>query len=253
MKKLLALLILLTAGLTLKAQLYVGHRGSLYGVENTKESFQNGCKLGYDFLETDIRVTKDGQFICSHDPGTARLAPDSLEVAETTLAELKALPLKQTRGGVEYTGQFCTLQEYLDICRENNVRPLIELKWATGVNNDDFSNIPALIELIEKNGFRNNCVILTSMKKCLENIRENYPDITLQFLTGQYWPNHFDWCVEKGMDVDIQQTYFTADDVKKFHDAGLKVNVWSVNDPQRRDDYSAWGCDFITTDKLPKE
>lgn len=250
MKKIFGIFILILAtALTTKAQIFVGHRGSLFGLENSKESFQNGCKLGYDYLETDLRVTKDGQFVCSHDENTQRLG-GNLTVADATLEELKAEPLKQTRGGVEYTGNICTIKEYLDICKENGVKPLIELKWSTGINNNDFTNIPKLIEFLEENGVRNECIILTSMKNCLENIRENYPDITLQFLTGQYWPNHFDWCVDHNMDVDIQIGYLDADTVKKFHEKGLNVNMWTVNDPEKFKEFRDMGCDFVTTDKL---
>lgn len=249
MKALVIFTLFFISTLYLSAQKFVGHRGSLYGVENTKDSFTKGAELGYDFLETDIRVTKDVVFVCSHDETTERLG-GNLVVADATLEELKAENLKQTRGGKEYTGQICTMQEYLDICREKNIRPLIELKWATGVNNDDFSNIPALIKTIEDKGFRQSCIIITSMKKCLEYIRENYPDITLQFLTAQYWPNHFDWCVENGMDVDIQKNYFEDDTVKKFHEKGLKVNVWTPNNEDEYMKFKDMGCDFITTDKL---
>ena len=39
----------------------VGHRGSLYGVENTETAFINGIKNGYEGLECDIRTTKYGK------------------------------------------------------------------------------------------------------------------------------------------------------------------------------------------------
>lgn len=242
----------LTLALSLHATkpLTVGHRGSLYGLENSVESFTTGAKMGFDFLETDIRVTKDTVFVCSHDEDLNRLGGGDVKIAESTLEELQAIPLTQDRRGTVYHGNICSMQQYLDICRENGVRPLIELKWGTGVNNNDFSNIPRLIEFIDKNGFRDSCIILTSMKNCLEYIRKNYPDIELQFLTGQYWPNHFDWCVDLGLDVDIQKGHFDADTVKKFHDKGLKVNMWTTNVPDEFKEFVSWGCDFITSDQL---
>lgn len=227
----------------------VGHRGSLYGVENTAEAFKNGAKLGYEYLETDFRVTADTLFVCSHDEKTERLG-GNLTIAEATLAQLQSEPLKQTRGGVEYTGHLCSGQEYIDICKEFGVRPLIELKWSTGINRNDCSNIPRLIEFLDKNDVRDQVIILTSMKECLEFIRKNYPDIELQFLTGQYWPNHFDWCVENRMDVDIQKTHFDADAVKKFHDAGLKVNMWTSNSAEEYEQHKEMGVDMFTTDRF---
>lgn len=230
----------------------VGHRGSSYGVENSVESFANGAKRGYLYLETDFKVTKDLKLVCTHDDDISRLSggTSTLTIAGSTLDELQAVPLTQTRLGTTYTGRLCSAQEYLDVCKEYNVRPLIELKWATGINSNDQSNIPMLIKLIEDNGFRDKCIILTSMKPCLEYIRTNYPDIELQFLTGQYWANHFDWCVQWKIDVDIQAGYFDKATVQKYHDAGLKVNMWTTNDNAGYKQYGNWGCDFITTDNL---
>lgn len=186
MKKLLsfALAAMVCAGAWAKP-IFVGHRGSDIGLENSVESFTNGAKRGYQLLETDWKLTADKQFVCSHDDDTKRLG-GTLTLASSTLAELQSEELKQTRSGVVYTGRLCSAKEYLDVCREYNVRPLIELKWTTGINSNDQSNIPLLISFIEEQGFRKNCIILTSMKPCLEYIRKNYPDIELQFLTGQY-------------------------------------------------------------------
>ncbi|MBO4380497.1 MAG: hypothetical protein J5784_05805, partial [Muribaculaceae bacterium] len=77
-----------------------------------------------------------------------------------------------------------------------------------------------------------------------------YPDITLQFLTGQYWANHFDWCAQWGIDADIEGGYFDKSNVKKYHDAGLKVGVWTVDTQSGYKTYGNYGCDFITTNSL---
>ncbi len=48
--------------------LFVGHRGCNIGVENTAEAFRNGVDVcGKDGLECDVRVTKDGYDVISHD------------------------------------------------------------------------------------------------------------------------------------------------------------------------------------------
>ncbi len=251
MKRLNLLLIATTISLSATAAtpVFVGHRGSGYGLENSADSFRKGVELGYDYLETDVKFTKDSVLVCSHDDTTERLG-GKLALAESTLAELKAEKLHQTRNGVDYEGQICTAEEYLTICKEGGVRPLIELKYTDGINKKDTSRIPELIALLDRMQMRDKCIILTSQKNCLEYIRTNYPDIELQFLTGQYWPNHFDWCVEWGLDVDIQREHFDAETVKKFHDQGLKVNMWTTNTPEDYHKYVEMGCDFVTTDRL---
>lgn len=243
------LILLSLVSLVVSAQnpVLVGHRGSLYGVENTCESFENGIKLGYDFLETDVRVTADSIIVCSHDEDNYRLG-GSLKIADSKFEELKAQNLRQKRRTLSFNGNIASFEEYLDICKDGGVKPLIELKWSTGINSNDFSNIPLLVKLLDEKGFRDSCIIITSMKPCLEHIRLNYPDIKLQFLTGQYWRNHFEWCKEWNIDADIQRGHFDEGDIKKFHEAGLKVNVWTVNDRDDIQRFIDMGCDYITTD-----
>lgn len=244
---------LLCAAAVLSATAYkpvmVGHRGSGYGVESTEEAFRRGAELGFQYVESDIKVTADKRFVLSHDDDTKRLG-GSLTIASSTLEQLQGETLTQTRSGVKYTGRLMSLDEWLGLCDELGIKPLIELKWATGINNNDQSNIPLLISTIEQAGFRDRCIILTSMKPCLNYIHNNYPDIELQFLTGEYWANHFQWCADNGIDADIQSGCFTFETVTQFHNAGLKVNMWTTNDLAGYRKYASWGCDFITTDRL---
>ncbi len=250
MKRIYTLLLLTMLTLSINAQpILCGHRGSLWGVENTSEAFINGAKKGYKYLECDVKVTGDGEYIISHDDNTSRLG-GNLTIASATLAQLKAETYTQTRGGVKYTGQICTVAEYLQICKDHNVKPLIELKWATGINNNDCSKIPGLISLIDNYGFKQEAIILTSMKPCLEYIRTNYPEVELQFLTGQYWASHFDWCVQWKIDADIQAGYFDKSTVTRYHEEGLKVGVWTVDDNGAYRTYGNYGCDFITVNSL---
>lgn len=248
-----ALLLLLASTIGAGARtLLVGHRGSNIGVENTAEAFRAGAARGYDFLECDVRVTSDTQFVICHDTDTRRLGGDR-EIAASTLAELRSDTLRQTRHGQAYTGTICTLGEYLDICREGGARPVIELKWSTGINSKDFSNIPALIAFIDSAGFADKCVILTSMKPCLEYIRANWPSIELQFLGAKTWRNSYRWCDSLRIDADIAHDCLTASGVDSLHAAGLRVNCWTVDNPDRAAELRAMGVDIITTNALPTD
>ncbi len=256
MKKILTFALILSSVLPMSAKpALVGHRGSDIGVENSVQSFTEGAKRGYDYLETDFKVTKDGKFVCSHDDDTSRLGDKNVSIAGGTLAEIQAVTLTQTRNGVKYTGRVCSAQEYLDICKQYNCRPLIELKWATGVNSNDQSNIPALIKLVEDNGFRDKCIIMTSMKPCLQYIRTNYPDIELQYLIyGSATNTAFEWCKQWGIGIDVQadtdfNNYGPAA-IPRYHEAKLPVNVWTVNTNENYLKYGNMGVDFMTTDKL---
>ena len=234
----------------------VGHRGSLYGVENTETAFINGVNNGFDGLECDIRTTKDGKFVICHDEGLKRLGHDSINIAENDEAFLLSLPLKQKRSdGKVYEGRLCSLDHFLDICKSNGVFPVIEIKWSTNIysdnNNPDrycYDGIPALLELINSKELSDKAVILTSMKGVLDKIRSINGDIGLQLLSWQNWEQHVDWCKDRNIDIDIRKEMKTDNMVKTFHDLGLKVNVWTINTDSEYDMYRDLGVDMITTD-----
>ncbi len=240
----------LNSGNTTSVPKLVGHRGSGYGVENTEEAFRRGAALGYQYVETDIKVTSDKRFVLCHDDDLERWG-HSLKIANSTLEQLQAVTLTQTRSGVTYTGRLMELGEFLDLCAELNVKPVIELKSATGVSSSDQSNMPSLIQTIENHGFRNRCIILTSMQPCLEWIFENHPDINRQLLVNASATGKIlTWCIRYQTDVDISNTYCTKEAVDKYHEAGLLVNMWTTNSTSGYIQYTQMGCDFITTDRL---
>ncbi len=155
----------------------VGHRGSDIGIESSREALEEGARRGYPFLESDIRVAGDGTFVLSHDETTERLG-SGLVVAATSADSLLADTLRQTRWDIPYEGRMATLADMLEICKQYGCRPLIELKWATGINSEDTSGIPALIDFITEAGMRDKCMILTSMKPAANTSASTIPTLS---------------------------------------------------------------------------
>lgn len=249
----LLLLLWLCASALYARPMLIGHRGSIWGVESSATAFISGAQAGFAGLETDVKVTSDGKFVLVHDDNLSRFGQsESVTIAGSTLAQLKAIQLRQTRYGVTYTDTICTLEEYLDICNTYNVFPVIELKWATGINSNDQSNLPALLQLVAEKGLQDKAVILTSMKPCLEFIRNHavYGNMKLQFLCYPATAaTSVEWCVANRLDVDIQ-TGFTKDVVDSYHAAGLQVNCWTLNTPAAYATHELMGVDMVTTDSL---
>jgi len=178
---------------------FAGHRGGYTGVMNTEESYKNGVgKYGYAGLECDVRVTSDGHYVISHDESTTGVG-GSLTVASSTLAQLQAETYQQTRGGVTYTGHICTVDEYLQICEDSAVFPIIELKYTTGINSNDMSNFPGLYALIQQHNLTDRAIILTSMLQSLIYVRQHYPDLKCQYLMNSISNDRFNACVQYGL------------------------------------------------------
>lgn len=233
------------------APIYVGHRGSLLGVENTREAFVNGAThFGYNGLECDVKVTIDSQLVCWHDDHLKRVGVDSLLIPNSTLAELQTLTLTQTRKDVTYTAHLCTVDEYLGICQEYGVFPVVELKWAIGLNNNDMTLFPELFALIEKHGLVEETVILTSMQQSIAYIREHYPQLQCQWLRHQVTTEDIAWCLEWGVNLSVNNSNFDSDIAQACKEANLPVAAWTINDQERCEQMLELGCYMITTDYL---
>lgn len=236
---------------------FVGHRGSYKGVMNTAEAFRNGADFyHFDGLECDVRVTSDGEYVISHDE-TTNAVGGNLTVASATLAQLQAETYTQTRGGVTYTGHICTIAEYLDICKEKNVFPVIELKWTTGINSNDMSNFPGLAKLIKDKGLADKVVILTSMKPSLEYVKTNYPEFKCQFLCSTGWNGAQEWCKTWNLTPSIQVGDFDIYAVKSYHDLGMEVAAWTVNSLATYKSVGGMGvtmmtCDYLVPSEMPE-
>lgn len=231
--------------------IYIGHRGSLLGVENTEEAFIHGAThYGYQGLECDVKTTKDGQCVCWHDNDLSRGGVDSVFIAETTLDSLQTITLTQTRKEVTYTATICTVDRYLAICKEYDVFPVVELKWATGINNNDMSLFPSLYQLIEKHDLVEQTVILTSMRKSLEYIRTHYPQLQCQYLRQRVSEEDMQWCHDWKANISIQHANINEQVVHRCDSLGVQVAAWTVNNDSTRQRLIDLGCAFITTDYL---
>ena len=264
LKSIFTAALIIVGTLSMQAQLIVGHRGSQWGVENTRAAFINGAEAGAWGLECDIRVTADGTFVVSHDDSYKRLGGPEAKIAGMTIQEVLSTHLTHKRHGITYAGTPCTLGEFLDICNEKGVVPVIEVKVSTSIHSNTgaedepvFDGIPALINLIDSKGCSDRVVIISFMPGVVDFIHRHYPDITVQVLAGDgdgtidQW---VDWCIEHTMDLDVVHTIVTRDAVERMHAAGLKVNVWTVDKVEDFNRVKAAGVDFITTNaRFPKE
>ncbi|MEE0921508.1 MAG: glycerophosphodiester phosphodiesterase family protein [Paludibacteraceae bacterium] len=229
---------------------FAGHRGSYRGVENTEEAMMNGINhYGYTGLEIDVKTTSDGEYVCWHDDDLSRVG-HNVQIPYTKFTDLKDLTLTQTRGGVTYTAKILTVDRYLEICKENNVFPIIELKWAVGINSNDMSRFPGLYKLIEKHGLVEEARILTSMQKSLEYVRTNYPALKCQYLCYEVSQSYYEWCKKWGINPSVQTGGLTKAMARKCHEAGMEVACWTVNSEASYLQHGELGCTTMTCDYL---
>lgn len=146
--------------------------------ENTMEAFKAALDVGVDQIETDVRVSKDGQLVLIHDATVDRTTNGTGKVKDLTLAELKALDAGSHKGA-EFAGcRIPTLIEFMELVKDHPTITLdIELK--TEAPDEDWfehacDECDRVMEIVERYGFQDRVVINTFSAKFHEYILEKY-------------------------------------------------------------------------------
>ncbi len=246
---------------------FIGHQGSYYGAPNSEEAFLYAAKtLQYQALETDVKQTKDGVFVCCHDDTFG-----GLTIANTNWADLKDVVISSSRtagypsqygempGTGKYTAKICTLERYLEICKEYGIKAVVELKGSPGISNSDQSRMDELMALIEQEDMLDQTIFLASAYNCLIWVKQNgYDYIPCQYLVDSFASETvFERCKTYGLDVSGCVTYGngqtenTAEWVARYQDAGIKVSTYTFTQYSDYSDVQKWiniGVDFVTVD-----
>ena len=74
----------------LKLPKVIGHRGAKgYAPENTLESIRTAADMGVEWVELDVKLTRDGVPVIFHDEDLARVTNGSGLMAETDYDDIK--------------------------------------------------------------------------------------------------------------------------------------------------------------------
>jgi len=97
----------------------VAHRGAHQGIpENTLAAYRKAIELGADFIEIDLRTTKDGALVSIHNSTVDDYTKDAAgPVKNFTLAELRAMDIGSRIGPEWREERIPAFEEILDLCK----------------------------------------------------------------------------------------------------------------------------------------
>ncbi len=226
--------------------LVVGHRGvSGLECENTCASFVAAGNRSYYGIETDVHYTADGQYVIIHDDHTGRVADRDLRVEETDMATLRTLKMMDIIGYGRGDLQLPTLQEYVRICKKYEKVGVLELK-------SDFSDaqIAEITDIIREIGWLDHIIFIAFGIENLYKLRKILPEQPAQFLCCEWTDGLLPNLVKHNLDLDIHFEALTAERIRAAHDAGVRVNCWTVDGKADAERLAAWGVDYITSNIL---
>lgn len=225
----------------------IAHRG-LSGIEaeNTNAAFVAAANRSYFGIETDIHRTADGEFAVSHDGNLKRVGGEDVAVEGVTLELLRSSVLFDKNGTkLRHDLRVSTLEEYLSICKRYEKHSILELK-------SDFSDedIEKIIEIIKSFDQLDSLTFISFKYSNLEKVRRILPNHPVQFLFSNFTDEIFEKAVHDKIDIDMGHSSVTEEVIKRAHEAGLVVNAWTVDSPERAGQLIDWGIDYITTNIL---
>lgn len=224
----------------------VAHRGMRsVAPENTTASFTEAGKHGYWGAECDVYRTKDGVWIISHDSHTYRMMDKSAFIEKKTYEELIDMNVDNGVNIDKYEDlKICSLEEYLDICKNYNMTPVIELK---GKNNTEYYN--EIVELA--NQFEVNPVYISFHIENLQTMRR-LTQCKMYYLVQKISEDDIqDAKSIENCGIDFngnKDKNFKSDIIKKCQDAGLELGAWTINEEDALQKLEQYGITLITTD-----
>jgi glycerophosphoryl diester phosphodiesterase len=214
--------------------LRIGHRGAkAYEPENTIRSFKKALEIGVNAVELDLRTTKDGQLVVIHDADVKRTTDGKGLVNELTLKEIKGF-------SAEKGEKIPTLKEALDFL-DKKVKIIIEVKEA-GVEKE-------VLAAVRENQLQKDVVIVSFLEEVLRKVKE----LDMEVETGLIYVRHknpIKAALELKASYLLPLYRFThTANVKKAHENGFKVIVWTINKQEEVAEYVKKGVDGIASDK----
>lgn len=111
----------------------VAHRGAHIGIpENTLTAYRAAIAMGVDFVEVDLRTTRDGHIVSIHNKEIDSYVTNGRQglVSEMTLEELKRLDIGSRISPHWSNERIPTFEEILDLCK-GRVGIYLDLKDAS--------------------------------------------------------------------------------------------------------------------------
>jgi glycerophosphoryl diester phosphodiesterase len=199
---------------------------------NTIDAFRRARELGADWVELDVRPTADGQRAVHHD---AHL-PDGRALCDVVADDLPAfVPL---------------LEATLEACDGLGVN--VEIK--NSANDPDFDPGCAIAEAVvaELDGIARERVLVTSFDLAtIDRVRSLDPTVAtglLAFDLEEPRPVIELAATHGHRAINPWDPYVDEAFMASAREAGLEVNVWTVNEVDRMRELTALGVDAIITD-----
>lgn len=233
-----------------ESTLQVCHRGSVSFPENTIIAFENAVKNGFKYVEADIRVTKDGEFVILHDDTIDRTSNGSGNVSEMTLQELLTYDFGSWKGSEYSNIKIPTLEEFLIFVKKNNI--MAELDCAGRLTEAQMTNLYDKIKAFGALRYVNICALESELRWLAESFRQKVA-VSISFWDKSPTVEYISSLGEdllnfSSVSLSIIKNLLKRNICDAAHNKGLKVKSWTITSSSDISSLINMGCDTILVD-----
>lgn len=237
--------------MTLKLSKVIGHRGAAaYAPENTIEGIHTAADMGVEWVELDVKLTKDDVPIIFHDDELDRTTNGSGLVAETNYADLQDLEcgswFSDSFAGVKIP----TLEEAIDAIIERGLGLNLEIKPCPGREKE---TAEVALDILSQYWDDHERLLISSFQNVsMEVARDMAPDWSRGLLLGGDVISD-DW-QEMAEYLDVQTINIgahlaTEEIIMAIRDLNLIPLIYTVNEPTDARLYQGWGVEAMFSDE----
>ena len=224
----------------------IAHRGSHSNVpENTLAAYEKAIKEGADYVEIDLRSTKDGHLVIMHDESVMKMTGKKALVKDLSYSEIKDLKIKPVREKDTTTYRIPDFVSALNLCK-GRINIYLDFKDA---------DVATAYRLIKEAGMQNSVVVYLNKEEQYGQWKKVAPHIPLMASLPEKMNdiqlNNF---LDK-VHLNVVDNAYNADELSLMHKR--KIEVWL--DVQSKDEGPAtWeqalkqGADGLQTDHPEK-
>ncbi|WEE35182.1 glycerophosphodiester phosphodiesterase [Lactiplantibacillus paraplantarum] len=228
-------------GLVITKPIMISHRGvdDGNGVQNTIPALVKTSREHPDYVEMDIQVTKDHQFVVMHDPTLKALAGIKKKPSQLTLKQLEKITVRENG----YQAKIPSFDAYLQAAHAHHQKLLVEIKTSSAYTSADTKRF---INRYGATLLANHDQVHTLSYKIMRDLKR----LDKQQFVSYILPYNLTFPHTDANGYTMEVTTLNDQFVDKAERYHKTVYAWDIDDTDQMDQMMFMGVTGVVTDNL---